>query len=91
MAPWRAGGGLFWLAPPAGATVNTEDIRVEAPVSGFRGRLSLSVTGQSGNTDKSTTREALINVQIARPAQAAPCMFMDLWHPGLAPGQRIGT
>lgn len=46
---------LFFLARPAGAIVNTEDTRVKEPVPGFSGNFSLAVTGQSGNTDKSTS------------------------------------
>lgn len=42
------------LAPPADAIVNTEDIRVEEPPPGFSGKFSLAVSGQSGNTDKSS-------------------------------------
>lgn len=50
-APWLF---VAWLAQPADAIVNTEEMRVEEPEPGWSGRLSLAVTGQSGNTDKSS-------------------------------------
>lgn len=53
---WRLGAPLvlLLLASPAGAIVNTEDTRVKEPEPGFSGQFSLAITGQSGNTDKST-------------------------------------
>lgn len=44
---------LFLLPATAGAIVNMEDGRVQEPVDDFSGQLSLAVSGQSGNTDKS--------------------------------------
>jgi len=45
---------LLLLPATAGAIVNMEDSRVQEPADGFSGELSLAVSGQSGNTDKSS-------------------------------------
>lgn len=42
----------FFLVAAAHAVVNIEDMRMQPPREGFSGNLELSVSGQSGNTDK---------------------------------------